>query len=654
MPMIAAITKYKHCVVLMVFCVLNKIALSQQADPFLQTRSIPEKMEPLSFGDIRPAGWLLQQVQQNLEGFTGHLDSLAPDLLIKDDIYGRNRLTKNVKSKDVGALGVGGDWQVQFLWWNSETQGNWLDGYIRSAILAKDPDHLERVKKHIGYLLSTQDADGYLGIYDRDLRYQFDNENGELWAKTTLLRGLLAWYDYTKNRQVLHATERAVQNVIQHWPPATAHPFFSKKPDVGGLSHGLTFIDVLESLYRITKNETYLNYALFCYKDFSQQVLNEDGQYIKLLDAALPLKGHGVHTYEQLRAVAAAYYISGNPQLREALKNFLKKISQTTAASGGPVGDEWIGGKKADATSRGYEYCSLQELMHSYTELLIKSGDSDFGDRIEKIFFNAAQGSRNPQHSCIAYLKSDNSYYMTGGLNGDTTVKHQTRYKYSPVHQDAAVCCVPNAGRIAPYFIQSMWMKEDQNLVASLLGPCEMHTTINGKEVAIKEQTAYPYDYTIVFEIAASDARFNLKIRKPAWADKFSVSEPYREENGFIVIEKKWSGKQTITLTWHPEPVIRQDVNQEHYFTYGPLVLAHPLKAAAAETRRYPLAGFGDWEYTPEKLTVYRYPDKITTQQEGKLLFTTSLFNPDTRETEIVELLPMGQTILRQVTFKNK
>ncbi len=54
----------------------------------------------------------------------------------------------------------------------------------------------------------------------------------------------------------------------------------------------------------------------------------------------------------------------------------------------------------------------------------------------------------------VAYLKSDNSYYMYGGLNGDTTVKHQTRYKYSPVHQDAAVCCVPNAGRIAPYFVQ--------------------------------------------------------------------------------------------------------------------------------------------------------------------------------------------------------
>ncbi len=47
----------------------------------------------------------------------------------------------------------------------------------------------------------------------------------------------------------------------------------------GGTSHGLTITDVFESLYHITGKEKYRDYCLFLYKDFSEQVLNEDAQY---------------------------------------------------------------------------------------------------------------------------------------------------------------------------------------------------------------------------------------------------------------------------------------------------------------------------------------------------------------------------------------
>jgi DUF1680 family protein len=627
--------------------------MAQQTDPFSKIKTLPEKYQTLPLGELKPRGWLLQQIEENLAGFTGHLDSLAPDLILEDDIFGKNRLSRKVKSKDVGALGEAGDWQAQLLWWNSETQGNWWDGYIRSAVLTGDPYHLERVKKHIRYILSTQDADGYLGIYDAALRYHFDRENGELWAKTTLLRGMLAWYDYTKDQTVLTAIERAVQNVMDNWPAGAAHPFYSVNPNVGGLSHGLTFTDVLESLYRITKKESYLDYTLFCYKDFSAQILNEDAQYKKLLDRSLALKGHGVHTYEHLRSVAAAYYATGNQQLKIALRNILQKMVQTTTATGGPVGDEWIGGKKADATTSGYEYCSLQELMNGYADLLLKTGESTYGDKTERLFFNAAQGARHPERSCIAYLKSDNSYYMTGGLNGDTTAKHQTRYSYSPLHREAAVCCVPNAGRITPYFVQHMWLKGENSLVASLLGPCGLNTTINGEPVSIIEKTAYPYGNTILFEINAGKMPFTLKIRRPAWATKFSVSEKYTEENGFLIIPLNGGGKRSITVKFFPQVVVKQDINREFYFEYGALVLAHSIKGVATQTKVFPLPGFANLSYRPDHLVIYRYiPAKIMPEDKAKQLFTTALFNPITRRKETLLLQPAGGTILRQITFK--
>lgn len=632
---------------------LSSHSLSAQRNAYTIVRPLPEKLEVLPFGAVKPTGWLQQQIQENLDGFTGYLDTLAPDLILHDDIYDKDRLTKRSKPKQLGALGDEGDWNVQLYWWNSETQSNWRDGYIRSAILANDTMHLRRIKTYINAILQSQDADGYLGIYDRELRYKFDNENGELWAKATLLRALVAWYEYTHDQKVLTAIKRAVQNTMDNYPADQSHPFYSKNPYVGGLSHGLAFTDVLEQLYYITRNRKYVDYALFLYKDFSMQTLSEDAQLKKLFDPSVKLLGHGVHTYEHLRSLAAAYYASGNDSLLQALHHFEAKINDLTTASGGPVGDEWIGGRPADATKRGYEYCSLQELMNSYESLYAKTGNKQYGDKVEHLFFNAAQGARNPEESCIAYLKSDNSYYMTGGLNGDTSDAKQTRYRYSPVHREAAVCCVPNAGRIAPYYTQYMWLKDKKGLVASLLGPCTLQTRINNKPVSITEETAYPFENKVTFVVAAPGLAFDLKIRKPGWATAVQVNMPYTEQDGFIIISKKWTARERVALLFTAALEAKTDNNGEHYFEYGGLVLAHAIAATPQVTKSYTVQGLADYNYRPDSLTLYTYIPQQAVMQKAPLQFETLLRNTATRQAETVILQPMGQTILRQVTFKD-
>ena len=498
-----------------------------------------------------------------------------------------------------------------------------------------------------------------MGIYDKELRYKFINENGELWSKTTLLRGLLAWYEYTHDNKVLTAIEKAVQNLMINYPENNSHPFYSIQPNDGGMTHGLVFTDVLENLFRITKSEKYRDYCLFLYKDFSTEVLNEDAQYKKLIDSSYKLKGHGVHTYEHLRAAAAAYYASGNELLEHALESFLTKIKSTTTVSGGPAGDEWIGGREADETRTGYEYCSLQELMNSYEDLFLKTGETKFGDKTERLFFNAAQGSRNPDASCIAYLKTDNSYYMTGGLNGDTSNKKQTRYSYSPVHQDAAVCCVPNAGRITPYYVQNMWMKDKNGLIASLLGPCEVSTEFNGKKVKIEENTSYPYNYSIEFKIEINKpTSFDIKIRKPSWVDKFTVNGNWIEKDGFIILHKTWKNNDQVTIQFFTKPEVKKDANNEYYFTYGALVLAHPIASTSTITKQYPLKGFYDFHYKPVSLVTYYYANddspEIMVAKQSKLEFSTTMFNPVSKKNEIIQLVPMEKTILRQVSFKRE
>jgi DUF1680 family protein len=629
-------------------------AQTGSADPFTRVKHLEPVWESLPLNSVRPEGWLRKEMERNLSGFTGHLDSLVPDLILQDDIYGKDRLSKHVRSKNVGAVGEEGAWQVQYLWWNSETQSNWLDGYMRTAVLLNDTKHLEKVGAMIDRLLSTQDADGYIGIYDPELRYRFDNENGELWAKASLYRVLLGWYAYRKDQRILSAVEKAVGNVMQAYPVNRSHPFFSKNPNAGGLTHGLVFTDVLEQLYQLTGKRTYLDYILFLYKDFSAQVLNEDAQWAKLVDIAQPLKGHGVHTYEHFRSVIAAYYASGNPKMKTAMGRFEEKILRVTTPSGGPVSDEFILGRSADA-SLGYEFCSLHELMAGWISLLEKTGRGVYADRAERILFNAVLGSTHPEESAICYLKQDDAFFLTGGNNGDSSDKHQTRYRYSPIHREAAVCCVPNAGRVFPYFVQHMWMKDGDGLVASLLGPCEVRTVIQNRSVSVKVSTDYPFDNRMRFTVEADGpATFPLKVRKPVGRVAVSASIPYKEEDGFLVFRQRWDKQTVFDLSFEFQPERKTAAGGASYFQYGPLVLCRPLPAEQKVTREFNLAGLRESVYIPLSRTDYRYAQApLVRVSQDKLLFRTQMVRSATGNTDTVDLVPMAGTILRQVTFKS-
>lgn len=617
-----------------------------------QTR-LPETYQRLPFGSIKPAGWLKTQMQKDLNGFVGNLDQLVPDL-IHDPIYGEGRLQRNSKSKDLGNLKSGdAEGEEQYKWWNSETQSNWWDGYLRNALLLEDMQHLEKIKTYIDRILATQDADGYLGIYDTDLRYQFQSENGELWAKATLFRGLLAYYEATQENRVWEALVRAVDNVMQHYPIHQSSPFYTDGGFSGGISHGLTFTDVLDRMYQLSGNTKYWDYAAFLYENFCTTVQSEkDAQLKSILDPNYKLQAHGVHTYEHLRPLLVATYATGRADLQQALDIYLKRIQNATTLTGGPIGDEWIAERSADATHTGYEYCSIHELLDSYASLLQKSGNMALGDQIENIFYNAAQGSRNPAHSCIAYLKTDNSYEMLGTKNGEIEPnRKQTRYKYSPAHQDVAVCCNPNAGRITPYFLQSSWMKEnEQTLVAALLMPNILETTIAGTKIKIENATIYPFDHQLNFLITLENpTAFTLKIRKPAWAFSIQTKESYKEEGAYIVIQRTFATKDLIQLEFITTPQVKMDLNREHYFTYGALVYAKAIAAVELEGRSY-APGFNDWTYTPTDTTRYEFIPRHEVQRDNNTLIV-SLKNRTTGKIEKIQLIPFANTILRQVSF---
>lgn len=617
------------------------------------SNKVVEKYQILPFGSIKPSGWIKTQMQKDVDGFVGNLDKLVPNL-INDPIYSTGRLHKNSEAKDLGNNKEGdAEGSEQYKWWNSETQSNWWDGYIRNVILLNDKAGLKKVEKYIQEVLKTQDEDGYIGIYDKDLRYQFNSENGELWAKATMYRGLLAYYEYSNDKKLWSAIERAVDNVMVNYPINNSSPFYSGTAFNGGVSHGLTFTDVLDKMYQITGDTKYTDYALFLYQDFSKTYQSEkDVQLNNILNQNYKLRSHGVHTYEHLRPLIVAVYASNNKELQKALQIYIQRIEKSTTLTGGAIGDEWIAERSADATHTGYEYCSLQELLDSYTVLFQKQGNPKTAEAIETIFYNAAQGSRNPNHSCIAYLKTDNSYEMEGTKNGEVEPdRKQTRYKYSPAHQDIAVCCNPNAGRITPYFIEKAWLKENDNvLVNVLLMPNTVETKVKNQNIKIETITEYPYQNKFHFKISnPNKISFTIKIKKPSWAIDIATKEKYTIENGFLVFNRPFTKKDAIEIEFKAKVQLKEDLNNEKYFSYGALLYAKSIEAIEQKGKSY-FTNFDDLMYKPKDNNRFQF---ILNNQaifsDGKIKIKAK--NKTTNKIESITLIPFGKTILRQVSF---
>ena len=622
---------------------------------------MPVKLKPMPLGHNRPLGWLHQTMATDLQhGFVGKLDLLAPELFA-DAIYGRNRLGATLRSKDVGAVTDQDHAHAsQFLWWNSETQSNWRDGWLRHALLVGDDEQVRAVQRYVESVLATQDHDGYLGIYETALRYRCAGENGELWAQTTLLRGLLHYVDATGSALVLGAAQRCVdltREAIEHsgWPP------FAQPQGFAGVSHGLMFIDVLDRLAHFTGDASYRDFAVVLYDNYSQSAVSEtDAQWPRLLDPDHRFAGHGVHTWEHLRAVALAALHTGKAPYTDALAAFLRHMELCITPSGGPIGDEWIAGRSANATDTGYEYCSITELLDSYLFLLARTGDTHWADRAEHLVFNAALGARHPHHPCIAYLKTDNSYSMTGVRQHDVAQADdatQTRYRYSPVHQEAAVCCAPNAGRLLPSYVQSQVFETEYGLAVLLYGPARTRSQWKGIAIVVEQTTDYPNALDVLLTVQVeAPVTFELFLRRPRWASGMRVTEGHlqiRDDTDGYRITALWQGTVTIAVHFQAEVHAVPCADGQIFIQRGPLVYALPIDHIAQRTRTWPLGDFHEITYHPKNSDHLGLT--LCTDFAQRMEYTNGAVRIpmlSAAGTEFLAyLVPMKGTILRRVSF---
>jgi hypothetical protein len=613
------------------------------------------KFEWLGTGEIKPAGWIREQMLRDLrQGFAGCLDKLCQEA--RSDIFVSHRNSK-------AAQHIPNAWGEN--WWNGETEGNWRAGHMMMAYLAEEPNAMREADRYVQHVLGSQDADGYLGVFAPDSRYIHP---GELWTQACLLRGLLAYAELTSNPEVLTAVRRAADLSVK--------VYSSGQVPLPREGHDLMFIDVMERLFDLTGDPKYRDFSLWFYVEWSKNEPQCDAALSSLLDIQKGFVDHGAHTYENIRVPLWLGVVTGRRDIRQASENAFAKISRYSEVCGSGVSEEFIMNLPPDPSLTEYEYCSTKELQLTFASAMQKTGHAAYGDRVESIWFNAAQGSRLPNGTAVSYLTPDNRFRC------DETVSdgegRELRNKFSPTHSDVAVCCNPNATQVAALFVHGMWMRHREGgLVALLYGPCVLSTKVNGIKVQIEQQTLYPFENTVeVIVRPDGESTFPLYFRNPGWSGATKVicaGAAVERQGDCWRVTKHWKAGDSIHLEFTPEIREIQAVNGDIAIQYGALIFAQPLPSEKRTIKHYSQPGFEDSVYTlgagshadcgvpaRERANAFRpvvasestllnplYPfDTPRIELRGHLI------SKATSALETATLVPMGNApLLRRVTF---
>lgn len=632
------------------------------------SRSQPP-FQRLPLGSVQPRGWLQAQLRRDLEsGFAGRLDRLTPHAA--RDLF-RERIASS---------------ESYLAWWDAETRGNWLWGYVAMAALAGLPEHEARAAELVAALLVAQDDDGYLGIYAPDGRYRHaDGENGELWAQSRALLALIASYEATGRSgrsgrpgadDVLASVRRAVDLTLRQYPEGT--PYFRRGSRLGrdlitGLTHGLCYLDVLEWLHGATGDPMYAAAGVRFYRDFSAMARpfpNDDLALPNLADPKQVFSGHAVHTAEHLRALLWTSALAPGQVPPAAVEAALARLRRYTVPSGALIGDESVHGTPTPEAA--YEYCTLTELAFSLESAVRHLGRAELADWLEILAFNAAQGARLPDGSAIAYLSADTRLAATAARpDAHSFGAPGRRYKYSPTHDDVACCCNPNAVRLLPQLITAMWAElaspGEPGVAAVAYGPCELRTRVAGTEIRITEVTGYPFDDVVELTVEPErPVEFALLLRQPAWggmAVDVADAEPVGRD-GWCRIRKRWSAGDRVTVRFAWDVRAAPYANGEVAVLRGPLQYVLPLEHRLEAIRDYPVAGLHDYDVLPADIAQgYHIPILDGRSPQLGLRFERGgsgdggdADHPWDRPTSRLRhpqatLVPIGGTILRRAAF---
>lgn len=500
---------------------------------------------PLPLGSIRPEGWLGRQLRIQADGLTGHLDEFWPDV---------------ADSQWFGGSAEG---------W--ERAPYWLDGAIPLAWTLDDAPLKARITAHVNFVLDHQRADGWYGPYPQDAaakRY-------DLWAILLANKMLAQYHEATGDPRALRAVERSLRAMRAGLDRTPLYDWGKFRWFEGLVSvfyvYERTRAPWLLDLARTLRSQGVDYEALFARDD---------------LAVPTPRRGlwtwakHGVNTAMALKAGALSWRLDRRVRDRAWPAQMIAFLDRYHGqASGMFAADECLSGRNP---VQGTELCAVVEYLYSLETLFSVFGDPAFGDRLEKIAFNALPAALAPDAWSHQYDQQVNQVQCT--INPDhrwsTNGPDSNLFGLEPNYG----CCTSNLHQGWPKFLAHLWMAApDEGIVAAAYAPSRAVFTSHGVPVRLSMETDYPFRDAVMLVVEPErPARFPVLLRVPAWAEGATA----RIAGGPVTpllpgtlhrLDREWRGRTEIAIRFPMRPSTTERYNGAIAIERGPLVYSLKL-----------------------------------------------------------------------------
>ncbi len=540
------------------------------------------KLMRFPLGSIKAEGFLKEQMLRGKEGICGHLHELEKEM-IADPYIRRSNVPAWKESLQAG--------------WGAEISGNYWTGYIQFAYTLGDTEMIGVAEKWVNDMMAKQRADGYLGTYI----YPGDDpmEDYNAWGTACAMRGLIAFYEATGRTDVLDAVHRCMLWFCENWAGEKKTCYV-----------GAHIIDPMVLTYYHTGDEKLAKFAEEYLLYLSDHNIFHNAYETMLYDDFKYNTNHTAGYGVNLRNPALVYSVTGKEDyLAASVRGIDQVLEHACHLSGSPVSvTEYLGPVGCTTET---EYCNYAFFNATYSYMSFITGRAYYGDLMEQIFYNGAQGARKKDEKAIAYLNSPNQIYATtisssSGPLADMQV-------YAPCYPTS--CCPVNAVAVVPEFIRGMMLTDEkENIYVTAYGPCRLQH----KDVEIVEKTDYPFRNTVCFTVNA-DKKFSLYLKIPMWSKGETLLvngakvEARANKNGYAIITRQWkTGDQVeISFAAELEVVQVQDYLQKHPLAirYGALLFAYHIPEVWTPTEGSPMTklpdGWNWFDVTP----YYKEPD---------------------------------------------
>ncbi|MBN2618452.1 MAG: glycoside hydrolase family 127 protein [Spirochaetales bacterium] len=621
---------------------------------------INDKVKYINYKEIKPQGWLLDKLETQKNGLSGHIDEIWEDL----------------NSNNAWLGGKGEDW---------ERGPYYLDGLIPLSIELNDSFLIKKSYNWIINILKSQEENGFFG----------PKSNNDWWPRMVALKALIIYADAFPESKESKQIQVLIEKFL-HYFDDNLEQFPLK---MWGFARGMELFISIKWIYNKTNNPFYDNLAIKV-MDLSlnwNQLFFKDFPFDKKISEFMPWEDyinfmdkydeklikenqkilekyqfyfmtyhltHGVNIAMAVKYLGYYYQITDE---KKYLNNLIKGLSQLYLYHGQANGmfscDEHLDGV---SPSQGTELCTVVELMFSLEELIKITDDSKWFEFLDIITFNALEATISQDGCSHQYDQQVNQISCTIDRRNWYNNKDDSNIFGLEPHFG---CCTANMHQGWPKYCSSLWGKNDEGYTCYSYSPL----IIQDNDIKIEVLSEYPYKPNLKLKINTNNSySFKLRINTFSFCDNYEIFIDnelieHKVEENYIIIDKTWS-HNLIEIKFDFKVWSKEYYHGISYY-YGPLLLSLPIKSRDKIIKDR--LQFSDHEYRPmEKFNFgFKLDEKYDIKEEngmpyliikGYEILNWKVTNNSAGEfpqnlnigsSKILKLIPYGKTILRVANF---